>query len=117
MRFVSKFGVACQARVLVILIVSFSPLPRAAAQGILPPSSSGLASVRLEADQQRKEGDIYFADGKVEIQYRNLRLRADHVQYNTKTYQATASGHVLFDMDTQHMTADSAEYNVQRGTG
>ena len=73
--------------------------------------------MRLEADQQRKEGDIYFADGNVEIQYKNMRLRADHVQYNTKTYMAIASGHVLFDVDTQHLTADSAEFNVQTGDG
>jgi LPS-assembly protein len=73
--------------------------------------------VRLEAEQQRKEGDFYFADGKVEIQYKNLRLRADHVQYNTKTYQATARGHVLLDVDTQHITADSADFNVQSGEG
>jgi LPS-assembly protein len=73
--------------------------------------------VRLEADQQRKEGDVYFADGKVEIRYKNFRLRADHVQYNTKTYQVTATGHVLFDADTQHLNADSAEFNVQSEAG
>jgi len=42
------------------------------------------ATVRLEAEQQRKEGDFFFADGNVEILYRNYRLRADHVQYNAK---------------------------------
>ena len=84
---------------------------------MIPANPSGEVSVRLEAEQQRKEGDLYFADGKVEIQYKNFRLRADHVQYDTKTYQATASGHVLFDMDTQHLTADTAEINVQTGAG
>ncbi len=73
--------------------------------------------MRLEAEQQRKEGDIYFADGKVEIQYKNLRLRADHVQYNTKTYLATATGNVQLDVDTQHLTADSGDFNVQSGEG
>ena len=73
--------------------------------------------MRLEAEQQRKEGDVYIADGKVDIQYKNLRLRADHVQYNTKTYMATAGGHIQFDVDTQHLTADSAEFNMQSGMG
>lgn len=73
--------------------------------------------MRLEAEQQRKEGDFYFADGKVEIQYKNLRLRAEHVQYNTKTYQAAARGHVQLDVETQHITADSADFNVQSGEG
>ncbi|MGA7794745.1 MAG: LPS assembly protein LptD [Candidatus Acidiferrales bacterium] len=117
MKLFHKFGVAVRGRVLLALAVIFLMLRGAAAQEIIPPSSSGEASVRLEAEQQRKEGDLYFADGKVEIQYKGLRLRADHVQYNTKTYMATAHGHVLFDVDTQHLTAESADFNVQSGEG
>jgi LPS-assembly protein len=112
-----KFGVACRGHVLLALVSILFVFHDVAAQEINPPSSSGQASVRLEAEQQRKEGDIYFADGNVEIQYRNLRLRADHVQYDTKTYQATASGQVRFDADTQHLMADSADFNVQSGEG
>src|SRR5271169_3141500 len=117
MKLFHKFGVADRGRVLLALIVSLFVFRGAAAQEIIPPSSSGQPSVRLEAEQQRKEGDLYFADGKVEIQYKNLRLRADHVKYNTKTYMATATGHVLFDVDTQHLSADSADFNVQSGAG
>lgn len=89
----------------------------AAAQEVTPPANPAQFTVRLEAEQQRKEGDNYFAEGKVEIRYGNLRLRADRVQYNTKTYKATATGHVLFDVDTQHLSADSAQFNVQTGAG
>lgn len=117
MELIHKFGDVYRGRVLCALAAGLFALQGAAAQEIVPASSSGQASVRLEADQQRREGDIYFADGKVEIQYKNFRLRADRVQYNTKTYQATASGHVLFDVDTQHLTAESAEFNVQSGAG
>ena len=113
---IHKFGVSHRGRVLLALAACMIALRGAVAQEIVPPSPPQ-ASVRLEAEQQRKEGDLYVADGKVEIQYRNFRLRADHVQYNTKTYQATASGHILFDEDTQHLTADSAEFNVQSGEG
>jgi len=80
-----------------------------------PPSVE--ATVRLEAEQQRKEGDLFFADGNVEILYQNYRLRADHVQYNAKTYAAAARGHVQMDVDTQHLAADSAEFNVKTGEG
>jgi len=117
MRLFQKFGVACRGRVLVVLIAGILGLRSAGAQEVVAPSSPAPSSARLEADQQRKEGDIYFADGNVDIHYNNLRLRADHVQYNTKTYVATASGHVLFDADTQHLTADSGELNVQSGAG
>ena len=118
MEFFHKFGIACRGRVLLLAFTtSLFALHGAAAQEIIPATSPGQASVRLEADQQRKEGDLYLADGNVEIQYRNLRLRADHVQYDTKTYKATARGHVIFDADTQHLTADSADFNVQSGEG
>jgi LPS-assembly protein len=112
-----KFGVAFRGRVLLAFTAGIFAVQGTAAQEIIPPQSSGPISVRLEAEQQRKEGDLYFADGMVEIQYKNLRMRADHVQYNTKTYQATARGHILFDIDTQHLTADSADFNVQTGVG
>src|ERR1700722_6409029 len=117
MEHLHKSGVSNRWHALLALTFTLLAIRGAAAQEIVPSSPEATANVRLEADQQRKEGDIYFADGKVEIQYRNLRLRADHVQYNTKTYKATATGHVLFDADTQHLTADSADFNVQSGEG
>src|SRR3984893_13239040 len=79
--------------------------------------ASGQTTVRLAAAQQRKEGALFFADGKVEILYRNYRLRADHVQYNAKSYAAAARGHVQMDVDTQHIAADSADFNVKTGEG
>src|SRR5579871_6030032 len=102
---------------LFVSLFAFSWLPSIAAQGAASAAPSAQNTVRLEAEQQRKEGDVYFADGKVEIQYKNFELRADHVQYNTKTYEAAANGHVLFDADTQHLSADSATFNVQTGAG
>src|SRR3984893_13073326 len=85
------------------------------AQRALP--ASGDATVRLEAEQQRKEGDVFFADGKVEILYQGYRLRADHVQYNAKSYVGAASGHVQMDVDTQRLVADSADFNIKTGEG
>ena len=38
------------------------------------------------------------ADGKVEIEYKNLILHADHVQYNSKTYLAVARGNVQLEI-------------------
>ncbi len=103
------------ATVLCALFAGWAQALFAAPPQALP--ASGQATVRLEAEQQRKEGDIFFADGNVEIQYRNLRLRADHVQYNSKTYLASAGGHVQLDVDTQHLSAESADFNVRSGEG
>ena len=74
-------------------------------------------TVRLEAEQQRKDGDVFIADGNVEVQYREYRLRADHAEYNSKTYQVSARGHIQLDVDTQHVGADSADFNVRTGQG
>ena len=97
------------------LIATLFGVRSAAAQLLTP--ALGQGTVRLEAEEQRKEGDLYLADGKVAIEYQNLRLRADHVQYNTKTYVATARENVHLDVDTQHLTAESGEFNVRTGEG
>src|SRR6266699_4383026 len=99
------------ARAICVLLAGAAAASGFAAQRALPPS--GQTTVRLEAEQQRKEGDLFFADGEVEILYRNYRLRAEHVQYNAKTYAAAARGHVQLDVDTQHIAADSADFNVK----
>jgi len=110
---------ANSARVLGVLLAGAIAACGVAAQVAPPrsPAPTAGATVRLEAEQQRKEGDIFFADGKVEILYGHYRLRADHVQYNSKTYVVTASGHVQLDVDTQHLAADTAEFNIKTGEG
>jgi len=79
------------------------------------PARGGL--VELEAKQQRKEDNIFFADGDVDLRYQSLRLRADHVEYNTATSEALARGHIRFDFSSQHLEADQASYNVRTGRG
>ncbi len=115
MDLIGKVANAHWRHALCALIVSAGAVCGAWAQETKPPSIQ--STVRLEAQQQRKQGDVFFADGKVVIQYRNLTLRADHVQYNAKTYLAVARGNVTLDVDTQHFQADSAEFNVQSGKG
>ena len=115
MRFLRKFGLANCRRALLLAIAFLAGVPGGSAQENLPPATQ--TTVRLEADQQRKEGDVYFADGRVEVHYRNVELRADHVRYDTKGYLATATGNVHLDVDTQHLTADSADFNVRTGEG
>ncbi|HEY2647437.1 MAG TPA: LPS assembly protein LptD [Candidatus Acidoferrales bacterium] len=117
MRLVQKFDDAALRHVFLALAACFFLCHPAAAQQTVPATTGVQADVRLEADQQRKEGDNYFADGNVEILYKGMRLRADHVQYNTKTHLATARDHVLLDVDTQHLSADSGDFNIVSGVG
>lgn len=83
----------------------------------LKASPTGDQTASLLADQQRQVGRIYYADGNVDLVYENVRLRADHVEYNEDTQIASAHGHVQLDYLTQHVEADDAVYELQTGRG
>jgi len=77
----------------------------------------GRGVVRVESTQQRKDGDRYIAEGDVDLHYLDMRLRADHVEYNSKTYDILAYGHVIFDYNTQHLESPEGHYNVRTDQG
>jgi hypothetical protein len=85
----------------------------AAAQQIRPPAKGQVAE--LEAKTQTRQGDVTTADGDVDIRYADTRLRADHVEYNDKTNEATATGHVQLDYNGEHLEATEAHYIVSTG--
>ena len=88
----------------------------AAAQQIHPQAQKGLVA-ELEAKTQTRQGEVTTADGDVDIRYADTRLRADHVEYNDKTNEATATGHVQLDYNEEHLEATEAHYNVSTGHG
>ncbi len=79
--------------------------------------TAGQGIVKLEAGQQRQVGKKFFADGNVDITYRDFRLRADHVEFDDETKTAIARGHVQFDREEQHLDADSATFELRTGHG
>ena len=79
------------------------------------PTRRGL--VQLEAQQQRKQGNIFYADGDVDIHYEGVRLRADHAQYNSESGEARVEGHVLYDSEAQSLSATDGTYNLRTGQG
>lgn len=97
-----------------LLLLACAALPAGAAQVRVP---AGRGIVQLEAKQQRREGSVFLADGDVDIRYETLRLRADHVEYNTATGEAAVRGHVRFDLENQHIEADEGRYNIRTGRG
>ncbi|MEM4251409.1 MAG: LPS assembly protein LptD, partial [Candidatus Bathyarchaeia archaeon] len=77
------------------------------------------AQVTIDADEQRKEGDVFIASGYVVITYGASRLQADKVIYNSTTGEASAEGNVIYDPDPfQRITARRAVINIlsKRGT-
>lgn len=88
------------------------------AQGLIPiPAVPSGGTVELSAQQQRKEGDVFIADGNVDIHYGEMRLQADHVEYNSVTNDVVAQGHVQFDYQVQQINGERAEYNIKSGRG
>jgi len=100
---------------LLAALVVLSARIASAQQTRLPSGKGGVAN--LEAKTQSRKGDVTTADGDVDIHYADTRLRADHVEYNGKTYEATATGHVLLDFGNEHVEASDAHYNVRTGHG
>jgi LPS-assembly protein len=101
-------------RWLALALMLAAPTGAAAGQ-VRVPARGGVAELR--AEQQRVEGKVFYADGNVEIRYQNLRLRADHVEYNSETGQAAARGNVRFEMDSQFIEASDATYNLRTERG
>lgn len=100
---------------LLLMLAGTTPRIGSAQQTRFPSAKGGVAN--LEAKTQRRKGEVTAADGDVDIHYADTRLRADHVEYNSKTYEATATGHVQLDYGNEHLEADEAHYNVSTGHG
>jgi LPS-assembly protein len=79
------------------------------------PTAGG--EVTLEADQQREVSRTLYADGHVDVRYQNLRLRAEHVEYDAEAGLVLAHGNVQLDYQTQHVEADDARYELRTGRG
>jgi LPS-assembly protein len=97
------------------------PVPAALfaqAQNPFSKLSQGSGEVTLEADRQGGQiGKQYYADGNVDLRYQNLRLRADHLEWNEETDIVMARGHVQLDYMTQHVEAGDARYELRTGRG
>src|SRR5229473_7940164 len=89
---------------LLLAFAAGTPRMAAAQQTRVPSAKGGVAN--LEAKTQGRKGDVTTADGDVDIHYGDTRLRADHVEYNGKTYEATATGYVQLDYGDEHLEAN-----------
>jgi LPS-assembly protein len=73
--------------------------------------------VEIQSKEFRKEGKLITYEGDVDVRYHNLRLRADRIEFNAATGDAAARGNVLLDVETQHIEAADALYNIKSGRG
>lgn len=59
-----------------------------------------------------KTKDRIFAQGDVELHYKDLKLFADQVEVNTETKDVSAVGNVVIQSPNQVISADKAFYNL-----
>ena len=90
---------------------------RCEAQQVHLPSGKGQYAELSSEGPQKRQGDLFIAEQNVDLQYAEMRLRADHLEYNDKTRDAVARGHVQFDYLNQHLEGDEAHYNFASGIG
>jgi LPS-assembly protein len=98
--------------VLALALVVAGPSIRASAQA---KPATGSTELDLEADQQRKVGNSFYADGHVAARYGAMRLYADHAEYNEKTRLIRVRGHVRFEYRNQTIHASSGWYDLASG--
>jgi len=111
---------ALRLRIFLTVLLFFLPGSAAnvtlAQQIRLPSGKGGIVEIYSRGPQQ-KRGDLFLVDDEVDIRYGDVRLQADHVEYNTKTTESLARGHVRFDYNNEHLEGDEAHYNVSTGHG
>ncbi|HKT47071.1 MAG TPA: LPS assembly protein LptD [Candidatus Acidoferrales bacterium] len=89
----------------------------AKAQQVRLPAAKGAVAELSSSGPQKRAGDLYIADGDVRIRYGASDLRADHVEFNEKTSEAVAIGHVVYNFENEHIEAEEAHYNLRTGRG
>lgn len=74
--------------------------------------------VTVRADRQARTGKHnYIAQGNVEVNYRNLVLKADKILGNDETQNIRGNGNVFFKQGLTHLYASRFQFNLDTQTG
>jgi len=88
------------------------------AKPVPPPQSPDL--VHLEStNPQTYQGGVYTLDKDVVITYKDRRVQADHIEYDSNTAEVTLTGHVLLTNSAtqERIAASHGTYNLKAETG
>jgi len=88
------------------------------AKPAIPPElENPQTTVSALADHQQKLKDIYHLIGHAQVTYRDMKLVADEIDYNSTTSDTVARGHVVLTNADAHLESDEAHYNVREQQG
>jgi LPS-assembly protein len=86
---------------------------------VLPPSDDGSTAVIESSGPQKKIGSRYTLDDDVVITYRDYRVEADHIDYDSDTSELNANGHLRISggQSNESITASHGTFNLKSQTG
>ena len=76
-----------------------------------------LTEFEIESDIQYSVNDTFFAEGDVEVLFKNAILRADKIQFDKSKSLLKVEGNIHFLKGTQEFKADYFEYNFNENKG
>lgn len=93
-------------------------LPYPTAEPIAPAEEGTLVSIDSRGPQS-KTGDLWVADDDVVMKYGDRTLRADHIEYDSKTDEVSMTGHLLVTGgdNNESIRASHGSINVKTHTG
>jgi LPS-assembly protein len=86
---------------------------------IVPPADDGSTVVIESSGPQTKTGSHYTLDRDVVITYRDRKVEADHIDYDSDTGELNASGHLKITggSNNENITASRGSMNLKTQTG
>jgi LPS-assembly protein len=86
---------------------------------VLPAPDDGSTAVIESSGPQKKIGSRYTLDNDVVITYRDYRVEADHIDYDTDTNELNANGHLRISggQSNESITASHGTFNLKSQTG
>ena len=103
----------------IFILVCHSFLLASLAQTPVPSQLQSPRNVDIRAESQEKVGEVYHLVGHVEVNYSDMRLNADRVDYSSDTGELVADGNVHFvrPLVSEEIWAVQGNYNIRTESG
>ncbi len=86
---------------------------------VLPQAGNGSTAILESSGPQSKNGSLYILDRDVVVTYKDRKIEADHIEYDSDTGELTATGHLKLTGGANHesISASHGTMNLQTQIG
>ena len=114
-----KFGASCCVRILLALAACIFTARSSAAQENVPPPATSAGQPRCvsKPNSSARKATYFSPTAKLKSNTKIYVCVPNMCSTTRKRTWSAARGNVQLDVETQHITADSADFNVQSGEG